>query len=172
MSRFPSFFRQSQQLWTPQLYRQHHSNFSTLPDGTFLHTVCHLYYSTCRRSVRPRGSRQQVQRTTRSHGPNSTAAHCYTFLGFRCSSSCIHDDILQKQQIRDIICDVAVVIVVVVEESVVVPEVPWSWWRCVGWVYYFPLKWKICTQFSPLEMMWKHFHKNLHKWKLICISGN
>ena len=61
--------------------------------------------------------------------------------------------------------------VVVVEESVVVPEVPWSW-RCVGWVYYFPLKWKICTQFSPLEMMWKYFHKNLHKWKLICISGN
>ena len=40
------------------------------------------------------------------------------------------------------------------------------------WVYYFPLKWKICTQFSPLEMMWKYFHKNLHKWKLICISGN
>jgi len=55
---------------------------------------CATYYSTCRRSVRPRGSRQQVQRTTRSHGPNSTAAHCYTFLGFRCSSSCIHDDIL------------------------------------------------------------------------------
>ena len=103
MSRFPSFFRQSQQLWTPQLYRQHHSNFSTLPDSTFLHTVCHLYYSTCRRSVRPRGSRQQVQRTTRSHGPNSTAAHCYTFLGFRCSSSCIHDDILQKQIIRYVV---------------------------------------------------------------------
>ena len=171
MSRFPYFFRQSQQLWTPQLYRQHHSNFSTLPDGKFLHTVCHLLLhlpplrSTKR--IPPAGAEDHKEPWS-----YSTAAHCYTFLGFRCSSSCIHDDILQKQQIRDIICDVAVVIVVVVEESVVVPEVPWSWWRCVGWVYYFPLKCKICTQFSPLEMMWKHFHKNLHKWKLIWMSGN
>jgi hypothetical protein len=133
---------------------------------------CATYYSTCRRSVRqedpacrcrgPQGAmvlilQQHIVTLSSASGAFIVPSWRYTLV----TNKCYH-------KISDVL-----LLLSVVEESVVVRNgstmvmVMVRWW-CVGWVYNFPLKWKICTQISPFAFV----QIDLHKCKLICICAN